>query len=139
MDWLRSEDLKEEKGITNSVSIITSRRRVPSIFTAGVILLAQKSGSNVVTLESAIQHKEPTCQRPGSTTITPLVTTRRRPTISTRQQNITRPRSAKKPRITHTWLTATANRQFITHPKPPNFTLRGTTAGRNKAHGSTDY
>jgi len=26
MDWLRSEDLKEEKGITNSEFIITARR-----------------------------------------------------------------------------------------------------------------
>ncbi len=28
MDWLRSEDLKEEKGITNSVFIVTAQPRV---------------------------------------------------------------------------------------------------------------
>jgi hypothetical protein len=78
-----------------------------------------------------IQQRRTTCQKLGSITITPLVTTRRRHTISMRRQNTTRPRSAKKPRTTHTWLTDTVNRQFITQPRPQNFTRSSTTTGQH--------
>src|SRR5581483_11740181 len=77
-----------------------------------------------------ICQRRPACQRRGSITITPLVIMSGRPTITKKQRNTTRPRSTRRLRTTHTWLTDTINTQFNTTPKLRNCMLSSATAWR---------